>query len=51
VATDVGWRCGDGPPAQARGEAVLMALADRRSVLPELSGAGLAALATRLGRG
>ncbi|MBV9041038.1 MAG: maleylpyruvate isomerase family mycothiol-dependent enzyme [Acidimicrobiia bacterium] len=43
-ATDMDWSLGDGPRVDGTGEALLMALAGRRSVLGELHGDGVPAL-------
>jgi uncharacterized protein (TIGR03083 family) len=45
--TDVDWTYGDGPVVRGSGEAMLMALAGRRSALDELEGDGLAVLRGR----
>jgi uncharacterized protein (TIGR03083 family) len=50
VATDVSWSSGDGPEVRGTGEAIVMAVAGRRSVLEELSGEGVPALSARLAR-
>ncbi|MGH4031270.1 maleylpyruvate isomerase family mycothiol-dependent enzyme [Actinomycetota bacterium Odt1-20B] len=47
-ATDLDWRHGDGPVVTGTGEALLMGMAGRTVVVPELSGPGLPTLARRL---
>ncbi len=47
-ATDIGWSHGNGPDVTGTGEALLMAMAGRRSVIPELAGPGTPILARRL---
>jgi uncharacterized protein (TIGR03083 family) len=47
VASDVEWSTGDGPEVIGTGEALLMAMCGRRSVLDELSGEGVATLRSR----
>ena len=47
VAPDLGWSAGRGPEVRGRGEALLMAIAGRSSVAAELTGPGVAVLATR----
>lgn len=49
VATDLDWSWGRGPEARGPGEAILMALAGRRSVAHELTGPGALILEQRLG--
>ena len=44
AATDIGWTCGDGPLVSGYGEAIMMALAGRESVLDELTGPGVSLL-------
>jgi uncharacterized protein (TIGR03083 family) len=51
VATDVGWSAGRGPEVRGAAEPLLMAMAGRSVVLPELSGPGCDVLATRLADG
>jgi uncharacterized protein (TIGR03083 family) len=48
-ATDLDWSVGDGPVVSGTGEAIMMAVTARRSVLVDLSGAGATVLAQRLG--
>jgi uncharacterized protein (TIGR03083 family) len=48
-ATDVAWEHGDGPEVSGTGEALLMAMTGRPSVVDELSGPGVPTLAARLG--
>lgn len=48
-ATDVTWEHGDGPEVSGTGEALLMAMTGRPSVVTELSGPGVPTLAARLG--
>lgn len=48
VATDLDWSYGRGPEARGTAEALLMAMAGRRGVTPELSGPGVARLAARI---
>jgi len=43
-ATDIGWVWGDGPLVSGKGEAIVMALAGRESVVDELTGPGVARL-------
>jgi uncharacterized protein (TIGR03083 family) len=47
-AEDIGWAWGDGEVVSGTGEAIMMALAGRRSVLGELSGPGVPVLASRM---
>ena len=47
VATDVGWRHGDGPEVQGTGEALLLAMTGRAVVLNELTGDGVEVLRQR----
>jgi uncharacterized protein (TIGR03083 family) len=47
-ATDIDWTHGKGPEVIGPGEALLLAMAGRSAVLPELSGPGQAVLAERL---
>jgi uncharacterized protein (TIGR03083 family) len=47
-ATDLDWTHGKGPEVTGNGEALLLAMAGRSSVLAELSGPGQAVLAERL---
>ncbi len=49
VATDIDWTTGSGPAVEGQGEALLMAMAGRRVVVPELSGPGQRILASRIG--
>ncbi|MBI5340905.1 MAG: maleylpyruvate isomerase family mycothiol-dependent enzyme [Mycolicibacterium rufum] len=49
-ATNLDWTYGKGPEVTGTGEALLLAMAGRSSVLPELGGAGQAVLAKRLQR-
>lgn len=48
VASDLDWSAGDGPEVKGNGEAILLALGGRPSVLDELGGEGLPALRERL---
>ena len=48
AANDVAWTHGDGPEATGSGEAILLALTGRPSVLGELAGEGVATLRGRL---
>jgi len=48
VAADLDWRSGTGPSVEGPAEAVLMAIAGRPVVLPELSGPGAQILADRM---
>ena len=48
VATDIGWKHGDGPEVQGTGEALVLAVAGRRVVLGELRGDGVAILSGRI---
>jgi uncharacterized protein (TIGR03083 family) len=48
VATDLDWSTGRGPEVRGPAEAILMAMAGRRSVVGELSGPGQAKLADRM---
>ncbi len=48
VATDVDWSHGDGPEVRGPGEAILLALTGRPTVLNELVGEGVATLRERL---
>ena len=41
TATDLDWSAGSGPEVRGTGEALLMAVAGRADLLPELSGPGL----------
>ena len=50
VATDVDWSFGAGPELRGPAEALLMVIAGRRGILPELSGPGGAKLAARIER-
>lgn len=47
-ATDLDWTTGDGPAVEGPGEALLMAIAGRDGITPELSGPGVAILAERI---
>ena len=47
IATDLDWASGDGPEVRGTGEALLMAMAGRHCVVDELSGPGVATLASR----
>jgi uncharacterized protein (TIGR03083 family) len=47
IATDLEWASGDGPEVRGTGEALLMAMAGRHCVVDELSGPGVATLASR----
>jgi uncharacterized protein (TIGR03083 family) len=47
-ATDIDWAHGRGPEITGPGEALLMAMAGRRSAVADLSGPGCATLAARL---
>jgi uncharacterized protein (TIGR03083 family) len=49
VATDVGWRSGEGPVVAGPGEALILAMAGRHGIVDELSGPGLPILADRIG--
>lgn len=49
TATDLDWSIGEGPPVEGTGEALLMAMAGRHSIVAELSGPGVAILADRIG--
>ena len=49
VATDLPFSAGTGPEVRGAAEALLMAIAGRRGVVSELSGAGQAKLAGRIG--
>jgi uncharacterized protein (TIGR03083 family) len=48
VATDMTWTHGEGPEVQGKGEALLLAMCGRPTVLDELSGDGVETLRTRL---
>jgi uncharacterized protein (TIGR03083 family) len=48
VATDLEWTMGTGPEVRGTAEAVLMAIAGRRKVLPDLEGDGVRVLDRRL---
>lgn len=48
TATDLDWATGHGPLVEGTGEALLLAMAGRAAVLPELSGPGAAVLASRV---
>jgi hypothetical protein len=47
IASDLDWSFGFGPEVHGRAEALLMAIAGRRGILPELSGPGVAKLTRR----
>ena len=47
VATDMDWTHGEGPEARGTGEALLMAICGRPSVVDELSGDGVETLRSR----
>jgi uncharacterized protein (TIGR03083 family) len=47
IATDLDWSFGFGPEVRGKAEALLMIIAGRRGILPELSGAGVAKLQPR----
>ena len=47
VTTDMEWTHGDGPEVRGLGEAVLMGMCGRKSVLDELTGDGVAVLRSR----
>jgi uncharacterized protein (TIGR03083 family) len=49
TATDLDWSYGSGPEVTGTAEAILMAIAARPAALDDLSGAGVATLARRLG--
>ena len=48
-ATDIEWSAGRGPHVEGPAEALLMAMAGRHGIVPELSGPGLPTLAERIG--
>jgi uncharacterized protein (TIGR03083 family) len=48
VATDLDWSFGSGPEVSGPAESLLMVIAGRRGILPELSGPGSAKLAPRI---
>jgi uncharacterized protein (TIGR03083 family) len=48
VATDLDWSFGRGPEARGTAEALLMTMAGRRGITPDLSGPGVAKLAARI---
>jgi uncharacterized protein (TIGR03083 family) len=50
TATDLDWTTGDGPTVEGPGEALLMAIAGRERIIPELSGPGVSILAERIAR-
>lgn len=50
VASDLDWSFGFGPEVHGKAEALLMAIAGRRGILPELSGPGVATLEPRFTR-
>lgn len=47
IATDLDWSTGQGPEVRGRGEALLMTMAHRRTVLAELTGPGAVILNRR----
>ncbi len=47
-ATDLDWTTGDGPVIEGPGEALLMAIAGRDEITPELTGPGVSILAERI---
>ncbi len=49
TATGLDWSTGDGPLVEGPGEPLLMAIAGRKGITPELSGPGVATLAERIG--
>lgn len=49
TATDLDWSTGDGPLVEGSGEALLMAIAGRSNITPELAGPGVATLVERIG--
>jgi len=49
TATDLDWTTGHGPAVRGPAEALLMALAGRRTIVQELSGPGQPTLASRIG--
>lgn len=48
-ATDLDWSIGDGPRVEGPAESLLMAIAGRKGITPELSGPGVATLVERIG--
>jgi uncharacterized protein (TIGR03083 family) len=48
TATDLDWHTGEGPEITGPAESLLMALAGRRGITPELTGPGVATLAERI---
>lgn len=48
VATDLDWSHGDGPEVSGKGEAVLMAMLGRKQAVADLTGEGVATLASRI---
>ena len=48
TATDLDWATGDGPVVEGPGEALLMAIAGRGGITPELTGPGVSILAERI---
>lgn len=50
VADDLGWSAGSGPEVHGSGEAILMAVAGRAALAPELTGPGAGTLRPRLDR-
>lgn len=49
VATDLDWSFGRGPQVRGSAEALLMVIAGRRGITPELSGPGVGKLVARVG--
>jgi hypothetical protein len=49
VATDLDWTHGQGPEVRGPGEALLMAIAGRKTALADLEGPGAPVLAERVG--
>lgn len=49
VATDLDWATGDGPVVEGPAEALLLAIAGRPGITPDLAGPGLPTLAGRIG--
>lgn len=49
TATDLDWTAGNGPAVEGPAEALLMAIAGRHGITPELSGPGRPILADRIG--
>jgi uncharacterized protein (TIGR03083 family) len=48
TATDLDWTTGDGPAVEGPGEALLMVIAGRAGITPELAGPGVTILAERI---